>query len=52
MTLCENRLSRVVCKNKSCRLCGAAQTARTRIRMVSEEDEEEEQAGVRRVEED
>ena len=39
----ENKLSRAVFKNKSCRLCGAANAARTRIRMASEQDEEEEQ---------
>jgi len=39
----ENRLSRVVFKNQSCRLCGAAHAARNRIRMASEQDEEEEQ---------
>jgi hypothetical protein len=30
----ENRLSRVVFNNQSCRLCGAAHAARTRIRMA------------------
>jgi len=39
----ENRLSRVVFNNQSCRLCRAAHAARTRIRMASEQDEEEEQ---------
>ena len=39
----ENRLNRVVFNNQSCRLCGAAHAARTRIRMASEQDEEEEQ---------
>ena len=39
----ENKLSRVVFNNQSCRLCGAAHAARTRIRMASEQDEEEEQ---------
>ena len=38
----ENRLSRVVFNNQSCRLCRAAHAARTRIRMASEQDEEEE----------
>ena len=39
----ENRLSRVVFNNQSCRLCGAAHAARNRTRMASEQDEEEEQ---------
>jgi hypothetical protein len=39
----ENKLSRVVFNNQSCRLCGAAHAARTRIRVASEQDKEEEQ---------
>jgi hypothetical protein len=39
----ENRLSTVAFNNQSGRLCGAAHAARTRIRMASEQDEEEEQ---------
>ena len=42
----ENRLSRVFFNNKSCRLRGAAKAGRTRIRMASEQDEEEEQGSV------
>ena len=38
----ENRLSRVLFNNKSCRLRGAANEAMTRIRMASQQDEEEE----------
>ena len=33
----ENRLSRVFFNNKSCRLCGAANAARTHRRMASEQ---------------
>jgi hypothetical protein len=36
-----SRLSRVLFNNKSCRLRGVANAARTRIRMASEQDEEE-----------
>ncbi len=39
----ENGLSRVVFNNQSCRLCGTAHAAMTRIRMASDQDEEEEQ---------
>ena len=39
----ENTLRRVVFYNKSWRLRGAANAARTRTRMASEQDEEEEQ---------
>jgi hypothetical protein len=43
----QNRLSRVLFNNKSCRLVGAAaNAARTRIRMTLEQDEEEEQVSV------
>jgi len=38
-----SRLSRVLFNDKSCRLRGTANAARTRIRMASEQDEEEEQ---------
>jgi hypothetical protein len=39
----KNRLITVLFNDKSCRLRGAANAARTRIRMASEQDEEEEQ---------
>ena len=39
----ENRLSRVLFNNKSCRLPVASNAAWTRIRMASKQDEEEEQ---------
>jgi hypothetical protein len=48
----ENRLGRLSFNNKSCRLRGAANAARTRIRIASEQDEEqdeeEEQVSVER----
>jgi hypothetical protein len=40
----ENRLSRVLFNNKSCRLPVASNAARARIRMASEQDEEEDDA--------
>jgi hypothetical protein len=42
----ENRLSTVLFHNKSSRLRGAANAARTRICITSEQDEEEEQVSV------